>query len=216
MAFDLSTNTIGVVAATVEGKTVQMIRSCPIIPPRVDATQLGYLYSKKKMPTPRGKSVNTYVRPGETTVTEAEKKRRDVEVRHHKDIQVLTHIGGQIDQLVRAVRPDLILVEQNCIFNGILTSVLLGKVMGTLLGVAGALSIPCREYPVQVVRKHLDPFTAVQALARRMDPDEYMRIPDKTKRALRLILEEKYGIQFQTDDESDACVVLDYWIEVVP
>lgn len=217
MVFDLSTACIGVVAAELDEKTGKIIKmkSCPIIPKDFDPTVLGYMKTKKKLPTPKGnKTVNTYWKQGETSVTEAEKKRRDTEVRAKKDIYILEQIGSTMGNLINAIKPDKILVEKNAIFNGILTTVLLAKVMGTLLGIGGMLGIPIEEYPVNVVRSVLDIPTLLKVFTVKHTAEELQRVPDVTKRALREEMERlygKFGIKFQTDDESDACVVWHYW-----
>lgn len=212
LAFDLSTNCIGVVAAEVQGKTVTKILSCPIIPEPFDVTKLGFLKSKKKIKTKNGKEVNAWVKPNETVISEKEKKERDRLVRSQKDIFILENIGSQIGKLIKEIKPDLILVEKNAIFNGILTSVLLAKVMGTLLGIAGMFNIPVKEYAVNVVRQPYNIAQLTKQFVENKTLEELKTIPDVTKRALRQLMQSKYpGIQFQTDDESDACVVFDYW-----
>jgi hypothetical protein len=121
-------------------------------------------------------------------------------------------MGGMIDK----INPDLILVEKNAAFNGILTTVLLAKVMGSLLGIAGFKGIPVKEYPVITVRKHHNVADLVKEFVRGKTAQELQALPDITKAALRDLMFKKYGkygIIFQTDDESDACVVFDYWYE---
>ena len=215
MVFDLSSSCIGVIAARINDRTrvIEAIKSCPIIPKDFDAATLGYLSSKKKLPIKNGTMVNTYAKPGETSISLETKKKRDTQVRAQKDIFILTTISKQMAGLVDAIQPDLILVEKNSIFNGILTSILLAKVMGTLLGLAGRLSIPVQEYPVGTVRKGHHVAKLVQEFAERHTLEQLKAIPDIAKRALGEVMSKKYGLIFQTDDESDACVVFDYWYE---
>lgn len=216
MTFDLSSVCVGVIAAEIDdrsGKTIKM-KSCPIMPPQYDATVLGYHKSKKSLPDRKGTMLNTYWKDGETIITKKEKEHRDKEVRSQKDIYVLQNISKTMNYLIDGIKPDLILVEKNAIFNGILTSILLGKVMGSLVSLTGIHGIPLIEYPVNQVRNPFDLPLMIRAFQKLHTPEELMKIPDITKRTLREYLEKIYGphgVVFQTDDESDACVVYYYW-----
>ena len=213
MAFDLSSTCIGVVTARLNGTTVEKIMSCPIIPPSFDPVILGYKHSKKKLPTRSGELLNTYFKEGEVSISKAEKQRRDDHVRAQKDIFVLSSIGKSLANLMDNIKPDLILVEKNAIFNGILTSILLAKVMGTLLGLAGRLGTPVKEYSVTKARSVFNVGREVVSFSKTQTEDELRKIPDITKRALGVLMNRKYGIVFKTDDESDACVLFNYWYE---
>lgn len=210
MAFDLSSSCIGCVVAEVNGKHVQRIKSCPIIPEEFTAEKLGFL--KRKQKVGETKSISSWVYYKGENVSQAEKKRRDVQVRSSKDTWVLSKISQSMGDLIDGIRPDLIIVEKNEIFNGMLTSVLLGKVMGTLHGIAGLMRIPIQEYRVNMVRKPLNIGRLVQEFVRDTSADELRATPDITKRALRRLMERTYNIHFMTDDESDACVVFNYWL----
>lgn len=219
LAFDLSSVCIGVVAAKVENNKLQKVLSCPVIPPKFDATTLGFLKSKKKVYTSSNKSkmVNSYVYPNEDYVSEANKKKRDVLVRKSKDIFVLDYIGKQLNVLIDSINPDLIIVEKTEIFNGVLTSVLLAKVFGVLVGAATSKNIKVQEYKVKEARSIIDLVKITKELTLNLTEDEISKIPDITKRALRTFMEKKYGhlgLKCSTDDEGDACVVLNYWCHI--
>lgn len=214
LSFDLSSAVIGVLAAETKDRDILLMRSCPIIPPHYDATHCGYLRSKKKILTPGGKSVSAYLKPGEDTITKQEKEKRDKEVRYQKDLFLISAISKHIHHLVDSIQPELILVEKNASFNGVLTSVLLGKVMGVLLGIAGPMNIPVKEYPVNRVRKSMPMNALLRDFVEKKSSAELKQIPDITKRAIREYLGDvygKYGVVFHTDDESDACAVFHYW-----
>lgn len=222
LAFDLSTVCVGVVAGIVDKKTKKpiLVKSCPIIPRKFSPEKLGYMRSKKRLPTAKsGEVLNTYYKQGEATISKSEKQKRDREVRIKGNLFTLEYIGKQISLIISEVKPDIILVEKNEIFNGVLTSVLLGKVMGVLIGVASSYSIPVNdEFKVSKVRSIIDLKKAVKSLVESLSEDEIKKVPDVTKRALRKLMEEKYGeygLVCKTDDESDACVVFNYWLEVI-
>jgi hypothetical protein len=215
MSFDLSSSCIGLVVAEIKpsGKISKM-RSCPIIPQPFSAETLGYMKSKKKVELRDGNSIMSYMRPGESKISKAEKKRRDMEVRASKNIAVLQNISRTMNDLVSSIRPDLIIVEKNEIFNGVLTSVLLGEVMGTLVSISGIHSIPLNEFRVSQVRTVFNISELIKALKSRYSEDFIEHLPDVTKRAIRDHLADVYkdtGVTFQTDDESDACAVFHYW-----
>jgi hypothetical protein len=212
MCFDLSSNCIGVVTAEVDNGKVIKILSCPIVPPVFKAGSLGFMDSKKKLPTKTG-VLNTYYKSGETTITKDEKIRRDALVRSSKDMFVLASIGKSISNLIDNIKPDLIIVEKNAIFNGILTSILLAKTMGVLLGVAGRAGIEVKEYSVNKVRSILNVGKIVTDFSKTVTDDVLKRIPDVTKRAIGEVMSKKYGLKFKTDDESDACVLLHYYLK---
>ena len=219
LAFDLSTACVGVVASVINKDTKEpiLVKSCPIIPKRFSPEELGYRKSKKRLPTSKsGEFLNTYYKDGETTISKSEKQRRDREVRTKENLFVLDYIGKQISTIINAIRPDVIIVEKNEIFNGILTSVLLGKVMGVLIGIASSHSIPLKEFKVSKVRSIIDLNKATRDLVESISEEELKKVPDVTKRALRKLMEKKYGqygLECKTDDESDACVVFNYWLE---
>jgi hypothetical protein len=110
MAFDLSSACIGVTTARITDKKLEKLMSCPIIPKSFSPTVLGYMASKKSLPTTRtGEKLNTYWKQGETTITKTEKTARDRQVRMKKDVFVLEDIGDQMGNMINKIKPDLIL-----------------------------------------------------------------------------------------------------------
>lgn len=217
LSFDLSTKCIGVVAAVIDddGGILKM-KSIPIIPPSFSAEILGFLKSKRKILTKNGTEINSYVYKNETTLSIQEKKKRDVLVRHAKNKFVLKEISKAINIIVEGINPTIILVEKNEIFNGILTSVLLAEVRGILLGIANSKGIDVRDFKVNEVRKILNKTELIKKLVKDIGEDAVKKLPDVTKSALRKSMQEKYGkygLQMNTDDEGDACVVLNYFLE---
>lgn len=216
MSFDLSSKCIGVIACEIDNnKQIIKMRSCPIIPPKFDPSTLGYMKTKKKLPLKNKEQyVNTYWKKDEEYITKKEKQNRDREVRYQKDIFVLQNISRTMNKLISAINPDLVIVEKNEIFNGVLTSVLLGKVMGTLISITGICNIPLEEYKVTEARSIFNIKEILINFKNSHTSEELMAVPDVTKRALREEMESVYGqcgLKFQTDDESDACVVFHYW-----
>jgi hypothetical protein len=208
MGFDLSSSCIGCVSVkTDDDARVVKIFTTPIIPPDYHSEK--YLRSKKYLETNKGPLLS-WAKPGEKKITKTEKHKRDVEVRNEKDLFILAYISREMDEIIGSVEPDLIIVEKNEIFNGILTSILLAKCMGSLQSIAGVRRIPIIEYRVNDVRAPYNVFKLVLSFADGKSADQLSSIPDVTKRAIRVMLEEKYQINFHTDDESDAALLIDY------
>lgn len=214
IAFDLSSVCIGCVIAEVDKKyNVLKIASAPIIPKK-DADlplELGFMKSKHK----NQNGLLTYVKYSGENVSATEKKRRDVLVRETQNTKILEDISKSLSDIITTIKPDLIIVEKHAIFNGILTSVLLAKIAGVLIGVAGDNDISVSEYPVRDIRKIYDLPTLTKNFISCLKPEDLRTVPDITKAAIGKHLSEKYGIKFQTCDESDACAVLDYYLQKV-
>jgi hypothetical protein len=141
----------------------------------------------------------------------AEKKRRDVFVRNEINKKVLFEISTSLNRSISTIKPDIILAEKNEIFRGVLTSVLLGKVMGILIGTSAANGIEVEEHKVQVVRSILEYNMLYENLRKKLTTEEIMQLPDVTKRAINVYLSELYGVHTLTDDESDSLAVFHYW-----
>lgn len=216
MSFDLSSSCIGCAVAKIDKSKVTKMRSCPIIPDTFDPRSIGFKNkSKKAIP---GKSYSSYIYKDEdiTKISKAEKKKRDVLVRNHKDSYVLKYISYEMNTLIAKIKPDVILVEKNEIFNGVLTSVLLGKVIGTLHAICSVHDIPIQERKVQSVRKKYNLPMRVSVFCRDKDKEELTSIPDITKRVIRDMLQKKYaytGVKLSTDDEGDAALLIDHFVE---
>ena len=211
MAFDLSSVCIGVTTASLNEDKITKIKTAPIIPRRITPDELGFLKSRKKLKTKNGELLNSYAYPGEESISFAEKKRRDVFVRNEINKKVLFEISTSLNRSISTIKPDIILAEKNEIFRGVLTSVLLGKVMGILIGTSAANGIEVEEHKVQVVRSILEYNMLYENMRKKLTTEEIMQLPDVTKRAINIYLSELYGVHTLTDDESDSLAVFHYW-----
>jgi hypothetical protein len=211
MAFDLSSVCIGVTTVSLDKEKISNIKTAPIIPRRITPDELGFLKSRKKLKTKNGELLNSYAYSGEDSISFAEKKRRDVLVRTETNKKVLFEISKSLNGLINAIKPDIILAENNEIFRGVLTSVLLGKVMGILIGTSAANGIEVEEHKVQAVRSVLNQNMLYNNLKQKLTTEEIMQLPDVTKRAINVYLSELYNVHTLTDDESDSLAVFHYW-----
>jgi len=209
IAFDLSTVCIGCVSAKVIDGKVIALSSAPIIPPEYHSPN--FLRSKKHLICGKA-TINAWAKPGESKITKTEKNRRDVQVRDERDVILFEYIAKEIHEIVSVIKPDVIVVEKNEIFNATLTSNILSKTMGVLLAIGAVNNIPIKAYHVNVVRAPYDVMNLAIKMALVLNTEELGRLKDVTKRAIRRMLEEKYDIKFLSDDESDACLILDYYV----
>lgn len=191
------------------------MQTSPIMPKPFSADSLGYLKTKKKVTS--GKDmITSWVKPGEEKVSKAEKKRRDAEVRAAKDKHLIGYIGSTLGRMIDILEPTHVLVEKNEIFNGILTSVLLGKVMGATQAVCAIKGIELEEIRVNEIRASYDIVALTKEYTKYMEENNIETFNDMTKEAIGYHLKNKYkefNIDFLTNDESDAVAVFDYWYE---
>lgn len=216
LSLDLSSVCIGVLFCTIDDDwAITKMQTSPIVPSPFSAETLGYLKTKKKVTS--GKDmVTAWVKPGETKITKVEKKKRDVEVRSAKDKHLIGEIGSTLGNIFDVLKPTRVLVEKNEIFNGILTSVLLGKIMGALQAVCAIKAIPFEEIRVRHIREDYDIIALTKEYVDYMEKHNITTFNDMTKEAIGHHLKNKYkqfNLKFLTNDESDAVALFDYWYE---
>lgn len=211
MSFDLSTTCTGVAIVRLENNSPTSVITRAIIPVDPVPTELGFLLSKKKFDK-RGIKYSAFVKSMLENVSFTEKKCRDRTYRHLTSKRRLETILVEIDTLVKAYKPDLILYERNMIFGGKLTIEQLAKVAGTLLGIAQANGIRILEYDVNKVRASYDVISLVKSYVKGKSVRELRKVKDMTKVVLRELMCKKYAIKEHiTTDESDALLIFDYW-----
>lgn len=214
MAIDSSSVCTGVVIAEIEEKRIIKVGCAPVIPQKFDVSSLGFMKTKKRYTSKNGKEYLAYTMPGETYVVESLAKKRNVQVRHEKNNFKVRNIGSQLDNIIKNIQPDIIVIEKNKTFNSVLTSALLAEVMGLVEGVASANNIPLYKYTVEEVRKSINASKLVKLFAMSKTPEELASCEDVTKEAIKdyMVVEYgKYGFKPATLDESDACLIFHYW-----
>ena len=216
LSLDLSSVCIGALFCTIDDDwNITKMQTSPIVPKPFSAESLGYLKSKKQVTSGKD-TITSWVKPGEDQVSKVEKKRRDAEVRAAKDKHLIGYIGSTLGRMVDLLQPTLILVEKNEIFNGILTSVLLAKIMGSLQTICALKNIPFEEIRVRQIREAYDVKAISKEYIKYLEENKVNSFTDMTKEAIGHHLKKKYDqfhISFLTNDESDAVAVFDYWYE---
>ena len=138
----------------------------------------------------------------------------------HEEVMGIFANGMAKDHEIRAwryvreafdkVKPDLILVERNESFNGILTTKLLAEARGILEGACAGATI--KQYSVSEIRKGIDLVGLTRNFVNKLADLGQPFPKDITKSALKLYIEEKYSISTANTDESDACMVFDCYL----
>ena len=179
----------------------------PVVNRELIITSLGYLPHKTKV-----SAGSAYVRTKDEKISKAIKKQRDVEVRNAINSAIKRELSLSIAEAVKNFKPDLILVERNESFHGVLTTKLLAEVRGILDGIAA--DIPIKAYNVTKIRNRLDLARLVSNYISSL-PDASALSGEKhiTKRAIKKYLEDKYNARCSNTDESDSLAVFDYYYE---
>jgi len=175
-----------------------------------------YMESKKSIQTSPNsiKKHNAYVLKGETHVSLTEKAKRDREVRRLRNDHQIAVMSEKAGELLKMIKPNLVLIERNEMFRGIMTIEVLAKLNGTIIGECSLLKIPCEQHNVNEVRRPYNIPKLCMEFSKAHTPEFIAGRADVAKSAIRWYLENKYaayGIKFTTDDESDAGLLYDNW-----
>ena len=215
LAFDLSTACTGVTGAELNGKDIVYLKTFSIVPcvdKKKTISSLGFEPNKRYIESARSQRILTYVRFPDENVPKTEKKKRDVAVRNAINAGLKQDLSVKLNHLVQSFCPDIILVERNESFHGVLTTKLLAETKGILEGAAG--SIPVYSYNVVKIRSEMDLTTITKQFIDSVQDASVLSGVDKiTKHAIKHYLEKKYNIQCQNTDESDSLAVFNYYYE---
>lgn len=214
LSFDLSLARTGVAYAEINNiYEVLQMSTVSIIPSANEEEiirDLGFLHNKRKITTKGGDSFWSYVStPGEI-VARTEKKKRDVAVRNSINMAKRSSLAQQIKLLCDKIQPELILVERNESFNGILTTKLLAEARGILEGACSGTQI--KQYSVSEIRKGVNLVELTRDFVSELADSGAPFPTDITKSALKHYIEKRYNISVSNTDESDACMVIDCYL----
>ena len=214
LSFDLSLTQTGVAFAKIDdNKSIVHLSTLSIVPlanAEIEISELGFLRNKRRITTKNGGSFWSYVTKPDETVSYAEKKKRDVAVRNAMNMSKRRSLAQQIKLLIDKVQPELILVERNESFNGILTTKLLAEARGILEGACSGT--PIEQYSVSEIRNGINLVNLTRKFVAKVASTNSSFPKDITKSALKHYVENKYGITTANTDESDACMVLDCYL----
>lgn len=211
MCFDLSSVCIGVTFAQLKEGKVTYLKTLAVIPKRPFAKELGYTTQEPKKIHYRGNSFLGLLKPGEHEISKEQAGKRIAEYKVIAHRQLLRNIGEQVGFYLDSIRPNIIAVEKNKSFNGILTTKLLAEIIGGLYFYSGARKIPLYDFDEATVRakirRDIQDFTLFKQGTDKMAVDTKWEIHCR----LRSYFEKHYPslIDFSnmTMDESDSLAV---------
>lgn len=152
MCFDLSSTCIGVTFAQFHKKDLFFIRTLAVIPEKPSGKELGFTTKDTKKIHSNGNIFQGFLYPDETTISQKEAKLRIALLKNHSHRSLLKNIGKQLGYYIEKVKPDVIAIEKNASFNGILTTKLLAEIAGGIYFIAGARNIPMYDYSEATIR----------------------------------------------------------------
>lgn len=154
MAFDLSSTCIGVTFAEIDERTKKITygKTLPIIPKDLDPRELGYTTKQAKKVAYGGKEFKGFLKEGEFSISKTEADRRIARLKAMRHNYLLRDIGKQCGEFLNKIKPDVIIIERNSAFNGILTTKLLAEIAGGIYFYAGAHGNSLHDYNESTVR----------------------------------------------------------------
>lgn len=156
MNFDLSSTCIGVTFAEIkDGNKITYGRTLPIIPKRLDPRDYGFTTKEPKKIANQGKEFKGYLKEGEFSISHQEAKKRTAYLKAQKHNFLLRDIGKQCGQFLNKLRPEVVVIERNASFNGVLTTKLLAEIAGGIYFYCGAQGNQLFDYPESTVRARI-------------------------------------------------------------
>lgn len=152
MCFDLSSTCIGVTFAQIKNNKPHYIQTLAIIPQKPSGKDLGYTTMDTKEIHYNGNRFKGFLKPGESYTSKEEANRRISEYKNFSHRELLKDIGKQCGRFLEKINPDVVAIEKNKSFNGILTTKLLAEIAGGLYFYTGAHNIPMYDYDEATIR----------------------------------------------------------------
>lgn len=214
MTFDLSSSCIGVVFAQLDDR-LTYADTLAIVPKPPTAKDFGFTTIEPKVIHSNGQRYKAFLREDEVVISKTEADRRASAMKAIIHNHLLRNIGEQCGRYLTKVRPDVICIERNASFNGVLTTKLLAEIAGGLFFHAGVHSInEFYDWNVGTIRAKI-----------RHDITDFSLLSKEGKKSLdtkweihcrlRSYFEKDCPGLFRFDDmtmdESDALAVFYYW-----
>lgn len=205
IAFDLSSSCIGVTTATVIDGTVTKVTVDDIVPRKFTGLDYGY---KTKTPKKIGSGYTAFLKEGEFHISKSEASRRQSEFKTSKHQDLLLDIGKQVSRFISSLDLDLVMIERNMTFNGVLTTKMLAEIAGQIHYLAASNAIEFESRSVHTVRKLIRNAIPLSR-ADRVQTDGSIAL--ETKAEIKARLKKVYGhlVDFDTmsEDGSDSLAV---------
>lgn len=204
--FDLSSKLIGVTIAQFKGETLTYVKTIPLYPKRIDGTTLGYTTKKPKK---IGDGYLAFLKPGEHHISQAEAKRRASTYKVLEHRHLLLDIYSQIGNLLQKVRFDVLIIERNSSFNGILTTKLLAEIAGGLFALAAIFRTQFYDLNESTVRSFMRKDLEYETLEK--DGTVITGVKWEMRKRLEPVYREHINFENITLDEVDSLVLLHYF-----
>lgn len=205
IAFDLSSSCIGVTTATVIDGYVTQVKVADIVPRKFTGLDYGY---KTKTPKKIGAGYSAFLKEDEFHITKAEASRRQSDFKVFKHRDLLLDIGKQVSDYISSLDLDLVMIERNMTFNGVLTTKILAEIAGQIHYLAASNAIEFESRSVHTVRKLIRKAIPLSP-ADRVQKDGSVAL--ETKAEIKARLKKVYGhlVDFDTmsEDGSDSLAV---------
>lgn len=204
--FDLSSTLIGVTIGQFKDGELFYVKTIPLYPERIDGKSVGYT---TKAPVTIGTGYKGFLKPNEHHISEKEAKRRNSEFKVQKHRELLLDIFTKVGAVLRKIKFDVIIIERNSSFNGVLTTKLLGEIAGGLYAFAAMLDVQFYDFNESTVRSFIRKDLPYETL----EHDGKIIVGPKWEMRQRLEPEYREHINFSkiTLDEVDSLVLFHYF-----
>lgn len=204
--FDLSSTLIGMTIAQFKAGELIYVKTIPIFPKRIDGTDLGYT---TKAPKEIGDGYKAFLKQGEHHISKAEATRRMQEFKVLKHRKLLLNIWEQVGEILTKVRFNVMIIERNSSFNGVLTTKLLAEIAGGLYSIAAMYKAEFYDLHESTVRA----FIAKDLPYETLEKDGKIIVGPKWEMRQRLEPAYRQHIDFDkiSLDEVDSLVLLHYF-----
>lgn len=206
---------IGVTIAELNGDKVEKLGVVPVIPNRPNGKDFGFTTKNPKAITMRdGKRMRVYLKKGEVIISKREANERASMIKNESHTMLLKDIGRMLGSILFSVSPDVIIIERNETFGGILTTKLLAEIAGGIYFWSGFYDIDMYSYNVGRMRSALN--RCVRGVDLKTD-DGKLIVDTKMvvkKKLEKLIEDEKWNVhgwENATLDESDSFLAFVYY-----
>jgi hypothetical protein len=154
MCFDLSSVCIGVTFAQIDSATFSITygQTHAIIPEKPNPKWAGYAHAAPKILTHGEKKYKALLYHNEKYISMNEAAKRLAEFKNSSHNLLLRNIGEQCGRFLDKVQPDIVAIEKNKSYNGILTTKLLAEIAGGIYFYCGAKQIKLYDWDEATVR----------------------------------------------------------------
>jgi hypothetical protein len=217
IALDLSQKCIGITFARLTEKQITSLSTTCLAPKKLKPSDVGFISKKSTFFTRKGGKYHSYVLHKDEVVPLYMAKKRSVYFRNENRKIILRQISVGLDDIFKRTCPDILIMEQNSSFKGILTTKQLAEVAGEVHAFAGQRDIPLKEYYVQTIRAKYNVLKLLKTFCESKTKEELLLIPDKTKAAIKEYFLERFKdfnlSPTMTLDEGDSLAAFAYWYD---